>query len=156
MKKLFLTLILAVLTGLLFAGCTVPAVPPNGDSAETEEAEMYLTINKNKIKVTLAENSSVRALVEILEEGDIVYTANDYGGFEKVGDLGHTLPTVDTQITTQAGDVILYNGNQIVLFYGSNSWRYTRLGKIEGYSVSELRSLLCAGEGSVQVTISLK
>ena len=153
MKKFLLALILAVAMIFVFAACT----DSNGDPAETEEtSEMYLTINDNKIKVTLAENSSVSALVEILKKGDIVYTASDYGGFEKVGTLGHTLPTNDTQITTQAGDVILYSGNQIVLFYGSNSWSYTRLGKIEGYSVSELRSLLCAGEGNVQVTISLK
>ena len=153
MKKFLLALILAVAMIFVFAACT----DSNGDPAETEEtSEMYLTINDNKIKVTLAENSSVSALVEILKKGDIVYTASDYGGFEKVGTLGHTLPTNDTQITTQAGDVILYSGNQIVLFYGSNSWSYTRLGKIEGYSVSELRSLLRAGEGSVRVTIGLK
>ena len=93
--------------------------------------------------------------MDILKKGDIVYTANDYGDFEKVGSLGHTLPTNNSQITTQAGDVILYSGNQIVLFYGSNSWPYTRLGKINGYSVAELRSLLGAGNGSVQVTVSL-
>lgn len=120
-----------------------------------EITEMYLTINGNKIEVTLAENSSVDALVEILKHGDITYTANDYGGFEKVGGLGHTLPTNNSQITTQPGDVILYSGNQIVIFYGNNSWSYTRLGKINGYSVSELRTLLDAGNGSVQVTISL-
>ena len=117
---------------------------------------MYLTINGNKVKVTLENNSSTGALAEILKQGDIVYTANDYGGFEKVGALGHTLPTNDTELTTQAGDVILYSANQIVLFYGSNEWEYTKLGKIEGYSVSELRTFLCAGEGPVQVTISLE
>ncbi|MDE6667078.1 MAG: hypothetical protein K2K38_01870 [Clostridia bacterium] len=117
---------------------------------------MYLTIKGNKVKVTLEDNSATRALAEILKQGDIVYTADDYGGFEKVGALGHSLPKNDTQITTQAGDVILYSGNQIVLFYGSNSWQYTRLGRIENYSVSELREFLCAGEGTVQVTVSLE
>ena len=117
---------------------------------------MHLTINGNKLEVTLAENSAVDALVEILKNGDIVYTADDYGGFEKVGALGRRLPTSNSQITTEAGDVVLYNGNQIVIFYGSNSWSYTRLGKIEGRSVEELSSFLCAGEGSVEVTISLK
>ena len=125
------------------------------EPVQEEITKMYLTINGNKIEVTLAENSSVDALVEILKQGDITYTANDYGGFEKVGSLGHTLPANNSQITTQAGDVILYSGNQIVLFYGSNSWSYTRLGRINGYSVSELRSLLGAGNGSVQVTMSL-
>ena len=117
---------------------------------------MYLTINGNKVKVVLEDNSSTRALAELLKQGDIVYTADDYGGFEKVGALGHTLPNGDRELTTQAGDVILYSSNQIVLFYGSNSWSYTRLGKIEGYSVSELRAFLCAGEGPVRVTISLE
>ena len=117
---------------------------------------MYLTVNGNKVKVTLEDNSATRALVEILKQENIVYTADDYGGFEKVGAVGHTLPNSDTQITTEAGDVILYSGNQIVLFYGSNSWQYTRLGRMEGYSVSELRTFLCAGEGAVQVTISLE
>ena len=117
---------------------------------------VYLYINGNKAEVTLAENKATLALVEILEQGDITYTADDYGGFEKVGQLGHSLPTENSQITTEAGDVILYSGNQIVLFYGSNSWSYTRLGKINGYSVSELRAFLCAGDGSVQVRISLE
>ncbi len=116
---------------------------------------MYITVNGNKLGITLAENPSVAALVERLKQGDVIYTANDYGGFEKVGSLGFSLPTNNTEITAQAGDVILYSGNQIVLFYGINSWSYTRLGKINGYSVSELKSLLGAGNGSVQVTISL-
>ncbi|MDE7263602.1 MAG: leucine-rich repeat protein [Anaeroplasmataceae bacterium] len=123
---------------------------------QEEITKMYITINGNKLEVTLAENSSVGALVERLKQGDIIYTANDYGGFEKVGSLGFSLPTNDTQITTQSGDVILYLGNQIVLFYGSNSWSYTRLGRIIGYSASELRTLLGAGNGSSQVMISLK
>lgn len=127
---------------------------PEEDKEEINK--MFITINGNKLEVALAENSATAALVEILKQGDIVYTANDYGGFEKVGALGHTLPASDTDITTQAGDVILYLSNQIVLFYGSNSYSYTRLGKINGYSASELRTMLGAGEGNVQVTISLK
>ena len=79
----------------------------------------------------------------------------DYGGFEKVGPLGRTLPSSDTQITTQAGDVILYSGNQIVLFYGSNSWSYTRIGRMEYNSLNELKSFLKAGEGDISVTLSL-
>ncbi len=142
---------------------TLPNYPTDNDSTNIQEkpeqegvSKMYLTINGNKIEVTLAENSSVDALVEVLKQGDITYTANDYGGFEKVGSLGRTLPTNNSQITTQAGDVILYSGNQIVLFYGSNYWSYTRLGKINGYSVSQLKTLLNAENGSIQVTISLK
>ena len=127
---------------------------PNEDKEEL--TVMYLYISDNKLEVTLAENKAVTALVDILKQGDIIYTADDYGGFEKVGSLGYSLPTENSQITTEAGDVILYSGNQIVLFYGSNSWSYTRLGKINGYSVSELKTLLGAGKGSIQVKISLK
>lgn len=118
--------------------------------------KMFVTVNGNKLEVTLAENSSVDALVEILRQGDITYTANDYGGFEKVGDIGHTLPQNNTQITTQAGDVILYQGRSICLYYDTNSWNFTRIGKIDGYSATELRTLLSAGSGSVQVVISIK
>ena len=72
-----------------------------------------------------------------------------------MGPLGRTLPTSDTQITTQAGDVILYSGNQIVLFYGSNTWSYTRIGKMQYKSLDELKSFLKAGEGNIFVTLSL-
>ena len=158
LTKKFLALVaLIFIACFAFVGCTENRRPSN-DTSETEPQEinrMYLTINGNKLEVTLAENSSVDALVERLKKGDIIYTANDYGGFEKVGGLGFSLPTSDTEITTQAGDVILYSGNQIVLFYGSNTWSYTRLGKINGYSASHLAELLGAGNGSVQVTISL-
>ncbi|MCH5165054.1 MAG: hypothetical protein J1G01_01470 [Clostridiales bacterium] len=117
---------------------------------------MYITINGNKLEVIFEKNTSVTALVELLKQGDISYTANDYGGFEKVGNIGHTLPRNDTSISTEPGDVILYQGNQLCLYYGYNSWSFTRIGKIKGYSESELRTLLGAGSGSVQVTLSLK
>ena len=134
--------------------------PPEEDKGESDEKKeittMYLTVNGNKLEISLERNSSVEALIELLKQSDIVYTADDYGGFEKVGNIGHTLPRNDTQITTAAGDVILYQGNQICLFVGSNSWSYTRIGKIKGYSAQELRTLLGAGTGRVEVRISLK
>ncbi|MDE7163812.1 MAG: InlB B-repeat-containing protein [Clostridiales bacterium] len=123
---------------------------------DEEITEMYITINGNKLTVKLEHNSAVVALVELLKKGDIVYTANDYGGFEKVGSLGYGITTSnDKQITTQPGDVILYSGNQIVLFYGSNSWSYTRLGKIDYSTIEQLRTALNAGNGATQVTLSL-
>lgn len=165
MKKLFVAILVAALMCFAFAGCTdsaEPTPPPeqeSGNTTETDEKEeistMYITVNGTKLEVALENNASVDALLEILKNGDVTYTAEDYGGFEKVGELGFSLPTEDSQITTRAGDVVLYCGNQIVMFYGSNSWAYTRLGKIKGKSVSELRTFLCAGEGSVQVTVSL-
>lgn len=103
---------------------------------------IYLTINGKKISVKPETNSAVAALKELLKEGDIIYTAHDYGGFEKVGNLGHTLPRSDRHMATEAGDVILYSGNQIVLFYGSNSWSYTKLGTMQNISAEELRQIL--------------
>ena len=120
-----------------------------------EITKMYITIYGNKLEVTLEDNSSVKALVELLKHGDITYTADDYGGFEKVGSIGHSLPTNNSQITTEAGDVILYQGNQICIMVGSNSWSYTRIGKINGYSVAELKNLVGNGRGSAEVTLSL-
>ena len=123
---------------------------------DEEITEMYITINGKKLKVTLEQNSTVDALVALLKQGDITYTANDYGGFEKVGSLGHTLPTNHVQTATAPGDIVLYQTNQIVMFYGNNSWSYTRIGKLNYSSQSELERFLGAGQGSVQVTISLK
>ena len=116
---------------------------------------MKITIDGITLPVTLADNDAVKALVSALEESSITYTASDYGGFEKVGPLGLSLPASDTRITTSAGDVILYSGNQIVLFHGSNSWSYTRIGKIEFSTLDELKSFLKAGEGDIKVTLSL-
>ena len=128
------------------------------DGAGTEEEEMtdtvYLTVGGRKIAVKLEENAAAAALAELLRAGDITYTAKEYGGFEKVGSLGHALPKSDVRMTTEAGDVILYAGDQIVLFYGRNTWSYTKLGKIQGVSAEEWKSLLTA-EDPVSVTISL-
>ena len=128
---------------------------PNEKGEETEMVDtIYLTIGTHKITVKLEDNTATRALVALLKEGDITYTAHDYGGFEKVGSLGHTLPHSDVQTTTVAGDVILYSGDQIVLFYGSNSWSYTRLGKMQ-CSASEIEEILTESD-AVSVTISLQ
>ena len=76
-----------------------------------------------------------------------------YGGFEQVGAIGKTLTRKDVQTVTEPGDIVLYSGSQIVIFYGSNSWAYTRLGKITDKTVAELEELL--GAGDVTVTISM-
>lgn len=118
--------------------------------------KMFITIYGNKLEVKLENNPSVEALIEILKQGDVIYTADDYGGFEKVGALGFSLPRNDEQITTEPGDVVLYQGNQICIFVGSNTWAYTKLGKIVGYTDAELRSLIGSGKGNAQITISLE
>ena len=90
---------------------------------------------------------------EKLKNGDIIVNAHEYGGFEIVEDLGLSLPREDTNITTSAGDIVLYQGNQISLFYNSNSWSYTKLGKILNVSSSELKNIL--GNGDVTITFTL-
>ena len=103
---------------------------------------------------TLTDNEATRELTKLLEQGDITIRMSEYGGFEKVGALPQSLPTSNTQITTEPGDIMLYQGNQMVIFYGSNSWSYTRLGKIDGATASNLRQFL--GNGDVTLTLSLE
>ena len=92
--------------------------------------------------------------MNLLAQGDVRVAMRDYGGFEKVGALGTTLPTNDEPITTEPGDVILYQGNQITIYYAANTWRFTRLGKIQGVSESELKKIL--GKGGITAVFSLK
>ena len=127
----------------------------SGGSDTTMPETIKITISGKTLSVTIEDNDATKALVASLREASITYEAHDYGGFEKVGALGRSLPASDTKITTQAGDVILYSGNQIVLFYGSNTWSYTRIGKIQYESLDELKSFLKAGEGNISVTLSL-
>lgn len=123
---------------------------PSDKSANT----MNITINGKMVSCQLVDNSSTRTLLAQLEKGDITYEADDYGNFEKVGYIGFSLPQNNESITTTAGDVILYQGNNICLYYGTNSWSFTRLGKIEGMSKDEIKTFLNAGGGSVRITLS--
>ena len=116
--------------------------------------KINITIDGKTLPVNLVDNEATRALVAALQKSPINYEADDYSGFEKVGGLGRSLPTSNQQITTEAGDVILYSGNQIVLFYGSNSWSYTRLGRIQYTTLDELKSFLKAGQGRISVVLS--
>jgi len=127
--------------------------------AEPQQSSGTMTINitigGQTRTVALVDNAATRELLSALQQAPITYEADDYGGFEKVGPLGRSLPTSNQQLTTEAGDVILYSGNQVVLFYGSNSWSYTRLGRIQYETLGELKSFLKAGEGRISVTLSL-
>jgi hypothetical protein len=127
----------------------------NGNNDTSMPTEIKITISGKSLPVKIEDNAATKALVAALRESSITYEADDYGGFEKVGALGRSLPTSNTQISTQPGDVILYSGNQIVLFYGSNSWSYTRIGKMEYGTLDELKSFLKAGQGKINVTLSL-
>lgn len=157
MKNYLIVLLIALLS------CTKAPEPVAGQLEHVEEPKeeikmpdkIQITISGTTLPVILVNNAATEALVSALQEAPITYTASDYGGFEKVGALGRSLPATDSHITTQAGDVILYSGNQIVLFYGSNSWSYTRIGKMEYASLDALKSFLKAGEGDIRVTLSL-
>ena len=123
------------------------------NKAEESMNTIYIKINNNVLNIELEDNSATIELKERLKNGDIVVNAHEYGGFEKVGDLGFSLTREDTNITTSAGDIVLYQGNQISLFYNSNSWSYTKLGKILNVSSSELKNIL--GNGDVTITFTL-
>lgn len=120
----------------------------SGGNRET----VIVEIQGRQAEMRLADTRAARALAERLAQGAIVYTAEDYGGFEKAGSPGFSLPADDRNITANPGDAVLYQGRQIVLFYGSNRWAYTRLGSFPGLSQQELEDFLCAGQGNVEVT----
>ena len=105
------------------------------------------------LNATLAENKSAIAFAELLKKGAVTVAMHDYGSFEKVGSLGSSLLRSDTQITTEAGDIILYQGNQITIYYDTNSWNFTRLGKINGVTQAELKAIL--GNGDVTAVFAL-
>ncbi len=115
--------------------------------------KINIQVGDKVLTATLVNNSSVDALLDELENGPITIEMSDYGSMEKVGSLGRTLPRNDQQITTQAGDIILYQGSAFVIYYESNSWNFTRLGKVDDVTKAELLEVL--GSGSVSVTISL-
>ena len=154
MKKLFTSHLLVIITALLTISCSKNEV--HAQTPSQNMTEINITIDGKTMPIQLVDNAATQKLVTLLQDSPITYDADDYGGFEKVGALGYSLPTSNSQLTTEAGDVILYNGNQIVLFYGSNSWSYTRLGRISYSSLSELKNFLKAGQGRISVTLSVK
>ena len=131
MKKIFA---LFIVLGCLFslAACNLA----NTEQPETnkEGTKMNIQIGDASFTATLEDNAAVHELIEMMKDEPITIDMNDYSGFEKVGPLGRSLTTYNHQTTTSAGDIVLYNGNQIVMFYGSNSWSYTRIGRIDDLS----------------------
>ena len=123
------------------------------DSNDFEkDANMIMTIGDTKVDVSWEDNDSVRELKELAEK-NLLIQMSMYGGFEQVSSIGQNLTRNDKQTTTEPGDIVLYSGNQLVVFYGSNSWSYTRLGKIN-LSDEELENLL--GNGDVTITLSME
>ena len=120
-------------------------------AAGLSEPKIIVSFNGHTYPATLSDNTSAEAFAELLKSGPLTVSAHDYGSFEKVGDLGTTLPRNDEQVTTSAGDIILYQGNQITVYYAENSWSLTRLGRID--DPSGLRDAL--GGGDVTITFAL-
>jgi len=124
------------------------------NSNKNMEKTLKLYINSTEVQVSWQDNESVKALRELVKNRDLTINMSMYGGFEQVGSLGTSLVRNDRQTTTEAGDIVLYSGNQIVVFYGSNSWSYTRLGKITDKNAQQLKELL--GNGDVTITITME
>lgn len=154
-KLIIITLVLLI---IFLCGCNKNetnselTVNNNDVVKEKEDMNLKLLINETQISVLWEDNDSVKALYEYANNNTLTIDMRMYGGFEQVGSLGINLPTDDKNITTKAGDIVLYNGNQIVVFYGSNTWSYTKLGQVENASADYMKQLLDNGG----VTVSLK
>ena len=128
-------------------------VESSENKMEVRETAMTMTIGDTKVNVDWEANSSVDALKELVSSGPLSIDMSMYGGFEQVGSIGQSLPREDKQTTTASGDIVLYSGNQLVVFYGSNSWAYTRLGHISDKTDAEIEALL--SKGDVTITLSI-
>lgn len=130
---------------------TVPPQQSPEAGSSQEEAMLKITVGDYELLATFEDNSSAEEFKNLLAQGPVTVEMDDYGGFEKVGALDTTLPRNDQQITTEPGDIILYQGNQITIYYGTNTWSFTRLARID--DPTDLKAKL--GEGTVQITFSL-
>lgn len=136
---------------------SLPPQTPESDPAENakEDSKMLtIQIGDQILTASLENNSSAQALQELLAEGPLSVSVQNYGGFEKVGTLPQSLPRDDVQTTTAPGDIMLYQGDSIVLFYGSNTWSYTKLGTITGCSEEELRTILSGDDTTISLSIT--
>ena len=161
--------ILYIVILLLFAACSSDAaasVKPTQPEAQTPKSsanssaqteapvKLKIHVNDTTFTATLEENSSAKAFAEFLAQGDMTLDMHDYGSFEKVADLPRSFPRNDKQIDTDAGDIILYQGNSITIYYDKNSWNFTRLARIDNVNKKRLQQIL--GKGNVKATFSVE
>lgn len=151
MKKTFIFLLAFMITFL--PACAMGANSEEGASTMKIQIDITSESGKHTLTATLADNSSATAFYELLKKDPLTVKLNEYGGFEKVGSLGTSLPRNDRQVKTSAGDIMLYQGNQITIFYNGNSWSYTPLGKVDGVTQTELKKIL--GKGDVTTVFSV-
>jgi hypothetical protein len=138
-------------SGLIIILGLIACTAVSGDDSMDDLVKVK--INDEVFDVKLENNSATQELVKELKKGNVTVNASEYGGFEKVGDLGFSLPTSDENIGTNPGDIVLYQGDKISLFYGSHSWSYTKLGKIDNVDSNKLKEVL--GSGDVILEFSL-
>ena len=174
--KRYIPLVLLLTVALFLSGCAgrpnLPAEPPTSATESekstkmtTEETTMpeinttepilLLTIDGTAVDVQWENNASVAEL-SALAQNAITVNTSAYGGFEQVGSLPQSFSRSDVQMTTQPGDIVLYSGNQLVVFFGSNSWSYTKLGHIKGLSADELTVLLDKDQTVIELQIKSK
>ncbi|MCH5276110.1 MAG: hypothetical protein J1E65_09725 [Lachnospiraceae bacterium] len=160
MKQYFWTAAVVLSMALTLTSCgskkEIEKAYDNESASETETGEltdmkMNVQIGDYNFTATLENNEAVEELLDMMKEGPVTIQMDDYSGFEKVGPLGRSLTTNNRQTTTAVGDIVLYNGNNIVMFYGSNSWSYTRIGKIDDLTDWEK----ALGSGSITAVFSL-
>ena len=151
-------IIISILIGLMSSSCGTPvssgSETSTSDVTEVSQMEIIIDVNDNKLTAALADSTAAKELAEKLKAEPITVTLNEYGGFEKVGKLPWALTKSDTSIETEPCDIMLYQGDQMTIFYNSNSWSYTSLGHIENTAQDELKAIL--GESNATVTLSVK
>ena len=126
----------------------------NNDISKNNDKEVLVVVNNKELTIKLDDNSSSKEFYNKLLSENVTVEASDYGNFEKVGELGFSLVTNDKLITTKPGDLILYEGNKISLYYDVNTYTFTKLGEVKNISEKELKELL--GEGNVILQFKLK
>ena len=124
-----------------------------GTAKEEKELMLQMMIDDTVVQVEWENNESVQALRELCTNQPLTIQMSMYGGFEQVGAIGKKLQRNDKQTTTESGDIVLYSGNQMVVFYGSNSWAYTRLGRITDKTASEMKELLGRADVTIKVSV---
>ena len=127
-------------------------IKSNNTVAKASQQEIKIVVGEHVLRATLVNNSSTKALLEKLKQGPVTVKMHDYGNFEKVGELGFNLPTNDQNITTVPGDLILYLGHRFVIYYDTNTWDFTRLGKVKDADQKKLKEIL----GKDDVTIRIE
>lgn len=151
MKELICTVLLYT---VLFTATACGNNKEVQQAEETTDMKMNIQIEETTFTATLADNSSVDALKELMTDEPLTLNMSDYANMEKGADLGVTLPQNNEQMNAQAGDIILYQGRTFVIYYDTNSWSLTPIGKIDNVNAEELREVL--GTGDVTVTLSLE